>query len=113
MFHKQTLRVVSLSPLALTCSCTHQNIPSASTYRQIQEHEASLARAQVRLESSAPCSEQRAREVGTLCESGDAICALGREIDEADALMRCQRARDMCAAARASEEPSCLHPPQP
>ena len=112
MFRKQTLRVVSLSPLALSCSCAHQNIPDAQAYRHIQEHEATLARAQVRLERSAPCSDARAREIAALCQGGDGVCAIGRMLDEPDALTRCQRAVDMCAAARAGEQTLCLHRPQ-
>ena len=113
VFRKQTLRVVLLSHLALTCSCAHQNIPDTQVYRRMQEHEAALARAQARLEKSAPCSDARAREVVAVCESGDALCAIGRTLEEADARTRWRRATDMCGAARAETGPSCLHCPQP
>lgn len=68
-------------------------------FRRIQVHEASIAGHAQRLRDAADCQDQRATEA-ELCAETDALCAIARELDDADARTRCERAEDACHAAR-------------
>ena len=93
-----------LATTLVFCGCSHQLSPRArdAAYRQIQIHEAAVARTQQDISHTAKSDARRHADVDALCASSRALCAQGDAVDERDATERCARARDVCGAERAA-----------
>jgi hypothetical protein len=69
-------------------------------YRAIREHEAALERAEARLRGL-PCTDTVA-DSRELCAASEAVCGVAVDIEESDARLRCERARQRCAQTESS-----------
>ena len=96
---------VSLLATMLTlCGCSHRlrRTSALDAYRQIQVHEAQLARSQQHISHMTRTDPLRQREVDALCTSSRALCELADALRERDASERCTRGREVCTAEHAA-----------
>jgi hypothetical protein len=72
-------------------------------FRQLQVHEAQVARSQAELTSADICHFGTTHDrdpARSVCEASLALCTLTSELADRDASQRCLRASDACTAAR-------------
>ena len=96
-----------MAVVLLCCGCAHQSPDATAAFRRLQVHEADVARASARLAAATSCSAETEKDEHTLCASGDALCDESAELESRDAKVRCERARDACAAGRARRGALC------
>lgn len=89
-FEKTTL-ALALCALAGCGAAPRPDLHSA--FSRIQVHEAVIARSAP--EASA-CDAPRCPASERVCEAASAICEIASEVDDADALARCDLARGRC-----------------
>ena len=103
MSRKPLERVSLLASALALCGCSHRTSAAFqdASYRQIQIHEARLARTQQHISQMPEHDARRQPDVDALCESSRAICELSDALGESDAAERCARGRLVCRAHRA------------
>lgn len=91
------LALLALLGLLAGCGGAATSVDPDEAFRQIQVHEATIARQRAAAERCAPrtdCEAERA-----LCDAVERLCEVSRSIDDPDAATRCQRARRHCPEA--------------
>lgn len=69
-------------------------------FARIQVHEARIDTERAALAHAEATCAARRRAAEQVCGHRDGICGIAREVVDADALARCERASDACVAAR-------------
>jgi hypothetical protein len=81
-------------------------------YQAIQRDEAVIERERsVTLGAEADACEGACGAVVAICEAKDRICTVAADLQEADALTRCARARESCTDSRAHVARTCACEP--
>ncbi|MGD8860174.1 MAG: hypothetical protein PVI30_09175 [Myxococcales bacterium] len=78
-------------------------------FARIQQHEARISHERavvVRTDPELPAGA-RCDAAGRLCDEADALCAIAREVEDADALARCDQASATCEATRLQAAGDC------
>jgi hypothetical protein len=79
-------------------------------FARIQVHEARIADASAVLSRADTACADRETAAAGVCEQRDAICAIARDVVDADALTRCERAEGACTAAHGEADVLCDTP---
>lgn len=75
-------------------------------FRRIQGYEARIDAESATLTAPETDCPRRSAAAGAVCDAAERLCALAHDLADADALARCERARDACRSAR-GQAPRC------
>lgn len=89
----KTTLALALSALAAGCGGARPAPDLHAAFSLIQVHEATIARSSQEAEA---CEHASCPAYARVCEAASAICDIAAEVDDADALARCELARRRC-----------------
>jgi len=111
MTRASTAAAAFVLAVLVTCGGCGGNEPrprsTDEAFREIQTYEAQAADAHAIVSDTSRSCGETCRAPTQLCQASVRACAVAHEIYDADALARCRRLEEMCAASRAEAGQRC------